>query len=282
MSKIVFLIAALLAVLPVTGCEDLGSLGDPGGYGTPTSDMVGEVQFVDTGRRQIEVRTDAGRVRNVDYDDQTQVIYRQRNYQVGNLERGDYIALQTRQDSQGRLYADTITVRESVQDRGYRGTAESLRGTVVRDDSRHQALLIETDDRRQVNVYYDRETRFRYRNTDYSLAAIEPGDQLVIRVRPNAANSPTADLITVTSKAQDVGTNGVSRLDRVEGTVESIDARRGQFEVRDRSDHRVTVSVLYDPPRSVADRFSRLRTGDYVRLEGHYLNQDRFELDKFM
>ena len=54
----------------------------------------------------------------VRYDDKTQVVYRQRYYSVANLERGDYIAAQTQQDRDGRIYTDSITVRESVQDRG--------------------------------------------------------------------------------------------------------------------------------------------------------------------
>jgi len=32
----------------------------------------------------------------------------------------------------------------------------------------------------------------------------------------------------------------------------------------------------------VADRFNRLREGDYVRIEGRFVNQDRFELESFL
>jgi hypothetical protein len=60
--------------------------------------VVGEVDYVDTRAREIEVRTDSGRMSVVHYDDKTQVVYRQRNYSVANLERGDYIAAQTQQD----------------------------------------------------------------------------------------------------------------------------------------------------------------------------------------
>ena len=108
-----------LAVLAFVGCHELGhidGLGDYGGFGS--TDVTGEVENVDTRAREIEVRTDAGRISVVRYDDRTQVVYRQRNYSVANLERGDYIAARVQKDRDGRNYTDTITVRESVQDSG--------------------------------------------------------------------------------------------------------------------------------------------------------------------
>ena len=112
---IVFLAGATLA-----GCHELGhidGIGDYGGIGS--GDVVGEIQHVDTRAREIEIRTDAGPTSVVRYDDRTQVLYRQRNYSVDNLETGDYVAARVQQDRDGRgYYTDTITVRESVQDRG--------------------------------------------------------------------------------------------------------------------------------------------------------------------
>jgi hypothetical protein len=111
-----------LAFLTLAGCHELGhidGIGDYGGMGS--NDVVGEVEHVDPRSREIEIRTDAGRTTVLRYDDRTQVIYQQRNYAVANLERGDYIAARVQQDRDGRSYTDTITVRESVQDRGSRG-----------------------------------------------------------------------------------------------------------------------------------------------------------------
>jgi hypothetical protein len=64
--------------------------------------------------------------------------------------------------------------------------------------------------------------------------------------------------------------------------VEVVDSRRGTFEMRDRSNRTVVVSLPYGAPRSVGERFNRLREGDYVRIEGRFLNQDRFELENFL
>jgi exosome complex RNA-binding protein Csl4 len=186
-----------LAALALAGCHELGHVDGLGDYGSSSSDLVGEVQYVDTRAREIEIRTDSGRTSVVRYDNNTQVTYRQRNYAVDNLERGDYVAARVQQDSDGRPVANSITVRESVQDRGQSG-------------------------------------------------------------------------------------GGRGRLDRAEGRVEYVDARRGSFEIRDQRNRLIVVSVDFNAPRAVTDQFNRLRNGDYVRIEGRSVNADRFELENFL
>ena len=108
----------VLVALALTGCDELARVGGLGDYGSLGSDLVGEVENVDTRAREIQIRTDSGRTSVVRYDDRTQVIYQQRNYSVANLEPGDYVAARVQQDRNGQNYTDTITVREGVQDRG--------------------------------------------------------------------------------------------------------------------------------------------------------------------
>jgi hypothetical protein len=91
------------------------------------------------------------------------------------------------------------------------------------------------------------------------------------------------DQIAVRESVQDRGgySGSTGRLDRFEGTVESIDTRRGLFELRNRQDRLVVVTLPYNAPRSLSDRFNRLREGDFIRVEGRFVNQDRFELESF-
>ena len=186
------------------GCAELGQIGFPGDYGNwGGSDLVGEVRDVDTRARQIELSTDAGRKFLVRYDNNTRVSYRQRDYAVGNLEPGDYVAMHAQQDRDGRYFTDLITVKESVQERGGYGGASS-------------------------------------------------------------------------------GGGSVGRLERLEGRVESVDSRRGTLEIRDRNNRLVVVSLPYNAPRAITDRLNRLREGDYVRMEGRFLNRERFELENFV
>jgi hypothetical protein len=191
----------LLGTLTLAGCPELEQLGDRGDYGRSSASVVGEVRHVDTRAREIEVRTDGGRTSSIRYDNQTRVTYRQRDYAVSDLEPGDYVAVRTREDRNGRLYTDQITVRESVQDRSGSG------------------------------------------------------------------RSGRADRL--------------GRADHLEGTVEYIDTRRGVFELRGRQDRVIVVTLPYNPPRSVSDRFNRLREGDFVRVEGRFVTQERFELESF-
>ena len=197
----------LLSTLALAGCPELNQLGGLdglgglGGYGGTGREVVGEVEYVDSRAREIEIRTDDRRTAMVRYDNRTQVLYRQRNYAVENLEPGDYIAARVQQDRDGRNYTDTITVRESVQDRGGRAGG---------------------------------------------------------------------------------GSGGYRNYDQVEGRVESIDARRGTFELRDSRNRMFMVSVPFNAPRQAIDRFNRLREGDSVRNEGRSVGNDRFDLESFL
>ncbi len=185
-----------LAFFSLTGCLEGTGLERLGGYGNQANEIVGEVMDVDSRSRQIEIRADSGRTSMVRYDNNTQVLYRQRTYPVANLERGDYVAARVEQDRDGRNTTNTITVRESVQDRG--------------------------------------------------------------------------------------GTVGAARLDRIEGRVEYVDSHRGTFELRDSRNRLIVVAVAFNAPKTITDRFNRLRNGDQVRVEGRSVNADRFDLENFL
>ena len=189
------LMTVVIGIFLVAGCHELGHVDGLGDYGTLSNEIVGEVQNIDTRSRQIEIRTDAGRTSSIRYDDNTRVIYRQRNYEVSNLERGDYVAARVQQDRDGQNYTDAVTVRESVQDRG---------------------------------------------------------------------------------------STSAGRLDRIEGGVEYLDDRRGTFEIRDSRNRLIVVSVAFNAPWAVTDRFNRLRDGDFVRIEGRTVSAARFELENFL
>lgn len=190
----------LLAVLGLAGCHELGHVDGLGDHGNAGGDLAGEIAYVDTRSGEIELRADSGRTSRVKYDNRTRVIFRQREYVVADLEPGDYVAMRTQQDRDGRLYTDLVTVRDSVQERsGYGGSGHA------------------------------------------------------------------------------------DRFETIEGRVQHIDARRGTFEVvRNRRNRAVVVLVPYNPPRPVSERFNRLREGDYVRVEGRFVSEARFEMENFL
>jgi hypothetical protein len=99
--------------------------------------VVGEVDYVDTRAREIEVRTDSGRMSVVRYDDKTQVVYRQRNYSVANLERGDYIAAQTQQDRGDKRGGNRLDRTE-----GRVECVDQRRGTFELRDQRNRLIIV--------------------------------------------------------------------------------------------------------------------------------------------
>jgi hypothetical protein len=68
----------------------------------------------------------------------------------------------------------------------------------------------------------------------------------------------------------------------VDGRVEQVDFQRSSFEMRGQSTERVLVSLPYNARRSDVDHFRALRVGDYVRVEGRFLDRERFELETFL
>lgn len=152
-----------------------------GGYDDPydddrrpdqVGDLSGEIDRVDSERREIVLRTSAGD-RLIAYDERTRVFYQGQEYEPGNLERGDLVEVDTTTSSGTRYaLATRIDVTRSVQDRtGYddRPGAEQVAGTVDWIDHRRGEFGLRTDrDTLTVEVPFDATgaTRDRFSRLD--------------------------------------------------------------------------------------------------------------------
>lgn len=113
--------------------------------------LVGEIERVDSDRREIELVTE-GRAERVfvGYHSQTPVFYGGEEYRVVNLEPGDLVRVHLEDDRPGSLEADWIEVERSRQERGgegvasRRGDVETLTGTVESIESRHGEFFLRT------------------------------------------------------------------------------------------------------------------------------------------
>jgi hypothetical protein len=195
-----------LALTAIAGCSDnIALVGRDtlpvGSTQTVPDEFVAEVERINTGSREISLRPNDGRTRVVGYSTDARVLYRGREYPVTQLEAGDIVAMQLRQDSRGNSFTDLIRVQESIRDR------DQSRGGITR-----------------------------------------PG----------------------------------TGIQTVDGRVEQVDFPRSSFEIRDQSRERVLVSLPDNARRSDVDRFRALRSGDYVRVEGRFLDRERFELEGFL
>ncbi len=72
------------------------------------------------------------------------------------------------------------------------------------------------------------------------------------------------------------------RIQTVDGRVDRVDIQRGTFEIRDPLRERVIVSLPYNARSSDVDRLRALQAGDYVRVEGRFLDRERLELENFL
>jgi hypothetical protein len=195
-----------LALTAIAGCSDnIALVGRDtlpvGSTQTVSDEFVAEVERINTGSREISLRPNDGRTRVVGYSTDARVLYRGREYPVTQLEAGDIVAMQLRQDSRGNSFTDLIRVQESIRDR------DQSRGGIIR-----------------------------------------PG----------------------------------TGIQTVDGRVEQVDFQHSSFEIRDPSRERFLVSLPDNARRSDVDRFRALRSGDYVRVEGRFLDRERFELEGFL
>ena len=133
--------AAALMVLVVGACSQAGGLGSIlgsvlGGQNQQASQVSGSVRGVDTRNSQIVLQQSNGQSVSVSYDNQTQVVYNNQNYNVTSLENGDQVTLSIQQTQNGGYYTNYVRVDQSSSSSGSgsNGQVQSLQGTVRRVD----------------------------------------------------------------------------------------------------------------------------------------------------
>jgi len=155
-----------------------------------------------------------------------------------------------------------------------------VNGEVRSVDTRSNRIVVRQDGGRNVAVRFDRQTTVVYRQRRYPVTALERGDRVTMRVSRERGGQVIADRIDVRQSVRDRG--GVAgRVQRVEGTVGRVDARRGSFSVV--VDRRTTIVVHapVDLRRADAVRIQRLRRGEHVRADVRAVGRNQFELVRF-
>ena len=219
----------ILAVFAFAGCHELGHVDGPPVFGGASFDLIGEVRYVDTRNSVIQVRSDAGRTEYVQYDRQTRVVYRQRDYAVSNLEPGDYVAMRVQQDRNGRFYTDSVTVRESAQDRGWAAAGAEISGEVISHNSQYNVIEISQRRGGRLTFVYDRGTIIRYRGpTDRNIGR---GDDVTVTLRNqrDREGRPFASTITVREYPPSRGAGAVGK--EISGEVISHNSQYNIIEI---------------------------------------------------
>lgn len=142
----------------------------------------------------------------------------------------------------------------------------------------------------RVVARYDDRTPVHFRGDVYRPENLEPGDVVRMNVAGSGYGSVYAERIEVLESVSHRGDDRPgddrygdrARAERLTGTVEWIDERRGEFGLRTDDRQTWTVEVPFDARQSIRDRFARLGRGDYVRIEAEELGRARAELLRFL
>lgn len=168
----------------------------------------------------------------------------------------------------------------SVIGRG--GQGNQISGLVQGLDTRSQVIGIQASSGQAYNILYDNQTRVVYNNQSYPITSLDRGDQVTARIQETNGGYYT-DLVQVDRPVQGSGATTASsgNVQTLQGTVRQIDQQNGLFTMDVSNGSRLTVSMPYSPSRTDLTKFQNLRSGDYVRIGGVYLNNARVELRQF-
>jgi hypothetical protein len=132
--------AGALLVLSAGACAGAGGgigdiLGAVLGGGAGGQQVAGVIAGVDTRNRVIGLQQQNGQTVELQFDDNTQVIYQNQRYAVSALERGDQVVARVQATNNNGYYTDSIQVTRSVSE-GSGGSAnlQSFQGTVRQID----------------------------------------------------------------------------------------------------------------------------------------------------
>jgi len=163
------------------------------------------------------------------------------------------------------------------------GGNSQVSGQVNGVNTRYQTITLTQSNGSNINLNYDNNTRVVYQNQQYPVTNLEYGDQVTARIaNGNNSNGYYTDLIQVDQSVSNNTNGGVyGNVQQFEGTVRNLDRTNGVFSLTGSNYGNYTVTMPYNPRSTDLQKFNNLRNGDYVRLYGTLLNNNRIELRNF-
>ncbi len=160
-------------------------------------------------------------------------------------------------------------------------SGNQVSGTVQSVDTRNQVVNLRQSNGQTIAVSYDAQTQVVYNNQNYQVTSLEYGDGVTARIQTTNNGGYYTDLIQVDQPVNSSAGTSSSNVQSLQGTVRQVDVTNGWFTVDAGSGTLITVSLPYNVSRTDQTRFQNLRSGDYVRFYGVYLNNTRVELRQF-
>ncbi len=166
-----------------------------------------------------------------------------------------------------------------------RGSQQQISGAVQGVDTRSQQIFLQQSNGQTISIGYDNRTQVVYQNQTYSVNSLERGDQVTARIASSSNSGYYTDYIQVDQSVSGSGNtsgNTSGNVQTVQGTVRQVDVANGWFTIDAGNSGVLTVSLPYNPSRADLNKFQNLRSRDYVRFYGVYLNNSRVELRQFI
>jgi hypothetical protein len=164
----------------------------------------------------------------------------------------------------GRPALDTHSRRENVE---FVSIIEEL------DHSRRELYLRSEGGQSQIVTYTNR-TRVVVEGKEISPSELGRGDIIEVRMHGTADGRAVADSIRLRERGD--------RNTTIEGAVERVLSDRRVIELRTSSGALTSVYLPQNSPEITEQEFSQLRSGDFVRFEGIFLGENRFELTRIL
>jgi hypothetical protein len=155
---------------------------------------------------------------------------------------------------------------------------ERVTATVDGVDHQLREIYLRTERNQHYVVNYSGSTRVIARGREYPATSLKRGDRVEVELREGSDRRLYADEVRVSGGS---AASTATSIRNVEGTVEGVSLERSVIEVRTRSGELVTIYVPQSAGQEIKDRFHRVWVGDYVRLEGELLGENRLELLAF-
>jgi hypothetical protein len=155
--------AGLSMLIGLAACSSAGGLGNVlgsvlgGGAGQGANQVSGYVQGVDTRQQYIALQSSSGQSVNIQYDNQTRVVYNNQSYPVTSLDRGDQVTARIQSTNNG-YYTDLVQVDQPVQGSNgsngstASGNVQTLQGTVRAVDTQNGLFSMDVGQGTRVTV----------------------------------------------------------------------------------------------------------------------------------
>lgn len=159
-------------------------------------------------------------------------------------------------------------------------------GTIERIDTAARRIYLRSGSGERRAIAYSADAQVLERGREYPITRLAPGDRVAAQVRENERGESYANLIRIQENAAgqspECAPVPAAKIQTLSGTVGIVNRRDHSFELNSRPGETVSVALSPYVRDSDRDRFEILRSGDRVRIEGKFVNRERFEMLSFL